>query len=118
MTKPILEPKDQAEALALFRSEIVGALVRRELDHGDLKAAFQELSRQRFRPPRSRARVALRSTRWRALSTPSGSGAAHRRDRAPAANFPIPAASCRFASATTAACILNYVRTGDRETLR
>lgn len=54
MTKPILEPKDQAEALALFRSEIVGALVRRELDHGDLKAAFQELSRQRFRPPRSR----------------------------------------------------------------
>ena len=54
MTKPILEPKDQAEALALFRSEIVGALVRRELDHGDLKAAFQELSQQRFRPPRSR----------------------------------------------------------------
>jgi transposase InsO family protein len=53
-TKPTLKPQDQAEALALFRSEIVGALVRRELEHGDLKAAFLELSRQRFRPPRSR----------------------------------------------------------------
>ena len=52
-TKPTLEPKDHAEALALFRSEIVGSLVRRELEHGDLRAAFRELSEQRFRPPRS-----------------------------------------------------------------
>jgi putative transposase len=54
MTKKLtLEPKDHAEALALFRSEIVGGLVRRELEHGDLRAAFQELSQQRFRPPRA-----------------------------------------------------------------
>jgi transposase InsO family protein len=54
MTKKLtLEPKDHAEALALFRSEIVGGLVRRELEHGDLRAAFLELSQQRFRPPRS-----------------------------------------------------------------
>lgn len=54
MTKRLtLEPKDHAEALALFRSEIVGGLVRRELEHGDLRAAFLELSQQRFRPPRA-----------------------------------------------------------------
>jgi transposase len=54
MTKKLtLEPKDHAEALALFRSEIVGGLVRRELEHGDLRAAFLEISQQRFRPPRS-----------------------------------------------------------------
>src|SRR5690606_33484478 len=66
-TKPILKPQDQAEALALFRSEIVGALVRRELEHGDLKAAFLELSRQRFRPPRargSRSYSAVTLERW------------------------------------------------------
>lgn len=54
MTKKLtLEPKDHAEALALFRSEIVGGLVRRELEHGDLRAAFLEISQQRFRPPRA-----------------------------------------------------------------
>jgi putative transposase len=46
-----LSPKDQAEAVALFRSEIVGALTRRELDRGELADALLELSKQRFRPP-------------------------------------------------------------------
>lgn len=46
-----LSPKDHAEAVALFRSEIVGALTRRELDRGELADALIELSRQRFRPP-------------------------------------------------------------------
>jgi hypothetical protein len=32
-----LTPKDHAEAIALFRAEIVGSLVRRELEHGDLR---------------------------------------------------------------------------------
>ena len=46
-----LAPQDHAEAIALFRSEIVGALTRRELDRGDLAQALSELSQQRFRPP-------------------------------------------------------------------
>lgn len=45
-----LTPKDHAEAI---RSEIVGALTRRELDRGDLALALTELSQQRFRPPRA-----------------------------------------------------------------
>ncbi|MFL5429121.1 MAG: hypothetical protein ACJ79M_05850 [Myxococcales bacterium] len=48
---PPLAPKDHAEAVAIFRSEIVGALTRKELDHGELRAAFRVLSQERFRPP-------------------------------------------------------------------
>ena len=47
-----LSPHDHAEAVAIFRSEIVGALTRRELDHGALRAAFRALADERFRPPR------------------------------------------------------------------
>jgi transposase InsO family protein len=46
-----LTPKDKAEAIALYRSEIVGSLTRRELDRGQLAEALTELSQQRFRPP-------------------------------------------------------------------
>jgi putative transposase len=46
-----LAPKDHAEAVAIFRSEIVGALTRKELDHGELRAALRVLSQERFRPP-------------------------------------------------------------------
>lgn len=46
-----LSPKDHGEAVALFRSQIVGALTRRELDRGELAQALLELSKQRFRPP-------------------------------------------------------------------
>jgi type II secretory pathway predicted ATPase ExeA len=48
-----LTPKDHAEAVALFRSEIVGALVRRELDRGELRALLRSLAQERFRPPAS-----------------------------------------------------------------
>jgi putative transposase len=48
-----LTTKDHAEAIALFRSEIVGALTRRELDRGELALVLTELSQQRFRPPRA-----------------------------------------------------------------
>jgi hypothetical protein len=48
-----LSPKDHAEGIALFRSEIVGALTRRELDRGELALVLTELSQQRFRPPRA-----------------------------------------------------------------
>jgi transposase InsO family protein len=46
-----LKPKDHAEAVALFRSEIIGALTRRELDHGELRGELAHLSQVRFRPP-------------------------------------------------------------------
>jgi putative transposase len=48
-----LTPKDPAEAVALYRAQIVGPLVRRELERGDLRAALLELTTQRFRPPRA-----------------------------------------------------------------
>jgi len=44
-----LTPKDHAEAIALYRAQIVGPLVQRALTHGDLHAALEELSQQRFR---------------------------------------------------------------------
>jgi putative transposase len=46
-----LTPKDHAEAVAVFRSEVVGSLCRRELGHGDLRAELVALSQQRFRTP-------------------------------------------------------------------
>jgi putative transposase len=46
-----LTPKDRAERIALFRSEIIGSLSRRELSRGRLRQALEELSRERFRPP-------------------------------------------------------------------
>lgn len=48
-----LSPKDRAEEIALFRAEIIGSLVTREREHGDLRRAFTEASQQRFRPPRA-----------------------------------------------------------------
>ena len=47
----VLDPKDHGEAVALFRSEIVGALTRVELPRGELAARLELLSRERFRPP-------------------------------------------------------------------
>jgi putative transposase len=47
----VLEPKDHGEAVALFRSEVVGALTRLDLPRGELSARLQLLSEQRFRPP-------------------------------------------------------------------
>ena len=51
---PKFRPKDHREAVAIFRSEIIGALVRQQLDHGQLSAELQRLSKQRFRPPHSK----------------------------------------------------------------
>ena len=41
-----LTPKDHAEAVALFRSEIVGALTRRDLARGELRAALLDAQRR------------------------------------------------------------------------
>ena len=43
------------ESIALFRSEIIGALSRRELDHGELACELRMLSEHRYRPPGSDA---------------------------------------------------------------
>jgi putative transposase len=48
-----LAPRDHAEAIARFRCEIIGALTRKDLDRGELRAALSTLSRERFRPPGS-----------------------------------------------------------------
>jgi transposase InsO family protein len=47
----VLDPKDHGEAVALFRSEVVGALTRLDLPRGELAARLEMLSQQRFRPP-------------------------------------------------------------------
>jgi transposase InsO family protein len=51
----LLRPKDHAEAVALFRAEVIGALARRELSRGELSAEIRKLAKLRFRPPGRRA---------------------------------------------------------------
>lgn len=58
-----LKPKDHAEAVALFRSEVIGALSCAELDHGQLREELARLSKHRYRPPASK------QTRQYAVST-------------------------------------------------
>ena len=51
----LLRPHDHAEAVALFRAEVIGALARRELSRGELAAEIRKLAKLRFRPPGRRA---------------------------------------------------------------
>lgn len=46
-----LTPKDHAEAVALFRAQVIGTLSRRDLDRGELRTALVELSQERLRAP-------------------------------------------------------------------
>jgi len=46
-----LKPKNRAELVALFRSEVVGSLVRRDLARGELAKALTALAATRFRAP-------------------------------------------------------------------
>jgi transposase len=48
-----LEPKDHAEAVAIFRAQVIGALACTNLARGELRAELRRLSKTRFRPPRS-----------------------------------------------------------------
>lgn len=48
-----MKPRDHAEEVALFRAQVVGDLVARNLDRGELRAELEEKARQRFRPPGS-----------------------------------------------------------------
>lgn len=51
----LLRPRDHAEAVALFRAEVIGALVRRELQRGELAAEIRKLAKARYRPPGRRS---------------------------------------------------------------
>ena len=46
-----LVPTNHAEAVALFRAEIIGAIARRDLDHGELAVELRALSQRRYRAP-------------------------------------------------------------------
>jgi hypothetical protein len=46
-----LKTTDHAEAVAVFRSEVVGSLCHRELSHGDLVDELRSLASERFRLP-------------------------------------------------------------------
>jgi transposase InsO family protein len=48
-----LQPQTIGERIAIFRAQMVGALVCRELKHGELGPLLEELSRQPVRPPGS-----------------------------------------------------------------
>lgn len=50
-----LRPRDHAEAIALFRAEVIGALTRRDLTRGELAAELRLLAARRFSPPGRRA---------------------------------------------------------------
>lgn len=54
MSRNPLLPRDHAEAVALFRASIVGAVVQRELVRGELALALRALAACRYRPPGSR----------------------------------------------------------------
>jgi transposase InsO family protein len=63
----ILTPKDHAEAVALFRHSIIGRLVSRVMDHGELAEELRHLAEEHLRPPGSdRTRTFSVSTleRW------------------------------------------------------
>jgi len=62
-----LSPKDQAEAVAIFRSQVISRVVAQELTKGQLKSTLRELSRERFRAPgadRSRCYSVATLERW------------------------------------------------------
>lgn len=48
-----IKVKDHAEDVAIFRSEIIGALTRKDLQRGELLAAFRDLAKERRREPGS-----------------------------------------------------------------
>jgi transposase InsO family protein len=87
MTMDQLAPRDPAEAIAIFRAEIIGALTRREWPRGELGEALEALSQQRWRPPRAastRTYSVVTLERWYYAYRAGGLEALHprrRRDR-------------------------------------
>lgn len=63
-----IEPKDHAEEVALFRAQVLGPVLRRELARGELLAELRVLSTLKFRPPGSphtRSYAVPTLLRWR-----------------------------------------------------
>jgi len=66
--KEQIRPNDHAEEIALFRAQILGPVLRRELARGELLAELRELSAMHFRPPGSdctRSYAVPTLLRWR-----------------------------------------------------
>ena len=55
MSDDSLCPRDHAEAVALFRAKVIGALACRELVRGELAAEIRALAKLRWRPPGAKA---------------------------------------------------------------
>jgi transposase InsO family protein len=51
MSASPLTPRDHAEEVAVFRSQVIGPLAQGSFDHGELATQLRLLSKQRFRPP-------------------------------------------------------------------
>ena len=49
-----LEPKDHAEAVALFRAQVLGPVLSADLGRRELAAMLRELSSHRYMPPKSK----------------------------------------------------------------
>ena len=50
---PKLRPRDHAEEVALFRAQVLGPVLNRDLQRGELLAELRVLAKRRFRPPSS-----------------------------------------------------------------
>jgi len=82
--KEELGPKDHAEAVALFRSSVVGSLSCREMGRGDLAEDLRVLSERRFRPPGSlitRSFAVSTLERWYYAHRSGGLAALHPKPR-------------------------------------
>ena len=49
-------PKDHAEAVAVFRAQIIGPALARSLSRGELAALLRELAQKEYVPPRAKRR--------------------------------------------------------------
>ena len=47
------QPQDHAEEIALFRAQVLGPVLNRDLQRGELLAELRVLSQRRYRPPGS-----------------------------------------------------------------
>jgi transposase InsO family protein len=60
-------PKDHAEDVALFRAQVLGPVLNRDLQRGELLAELRTLAKRRFRPPgnhRTRTFSVVTLLRW------------------------------------------------------
>jgi len=59
-----LVSRNHAEAVALFRAQVIGAVARSQLDYSELAAELRELAGRKYRPP------GRRTTKQYGVSTP------------------------------------------------